>query len=82
MTYFNESQVNALIRLLGNYSDDYSKALLQIFTDYLLHQDFSRMSKEYSNTESNDGLKARTRWDVRTCSMLLEVIYPVVEESK
>lgn len=66
----------SLIKKLLQFSDDYSKKLVSVFSSFMEHKDFEKMHKDYSETKSNDKTLSRNRWNFDTRCNLLEVIYP------
>lgn len=68
----------SLINYLQKFSDDYSKKLVMIFRSFLEHRDFYKMSNDYAETTPGDGINSRSRWDLNTKCILLEVIYPAL----
>ena len=68
--------VPSLVKKLMQYNDDYSKQLVLLFNAFLTHKNFEQMIKDYSETNANDDIGHKDRWNLNLRSLLLEVIYP------
>ena len=69
---FNEVDVFNLIRLIESNASNIE--LIKVFKSYQWHKDFFRMSNEYSALKSNNNFNLNTRM------LLLEVLYPIIDE--
>lgn len=71
----NVSDVNYAIEKLSSYDEPYSKGVMNVFQNYLMHQDFFKMREELETVPQSTAPLWK-QWDVNANIGFLEVIYP------
>lgn len=75
----NEADVNYAIQKLSHFKDCYSNGIVQVFRDYLKHQNFKQMRDELEKVPQS-GLPSDVQWDIDTNMGFMDVIYPEAQK--